>query len=200
MAFVPAFILSATIAATTVPVGQITGTTHIVRPLEVRADFGGAVEAVKTDAFMICRHCGADQLAAPAKVAPVPVLISAKTGSEEALPLIKNAEREESREARIGTILFRFDRAALSTEARRQLSLLPKTTGPLDIVGYACDLGPAEYNKRLSLRRARATAHYLEALGFTIGTVEGRGEAPAKDGVRSGSRRVDINAINSKGE
>ena len=57
--------------------------------------------------------------------------------------------------------------------ALKQLRVTPNT--PLIITGYTCELGPDNYNRTLSLQRAKAVANLLRTHGLTVATVQGRG-------------------------
>lgn len=77
-------------------------------------------------------------------------------------------------------VYFDFDRAVLRPEAVQSveqfLRRLDLRAFGFEVLGYACPTGPEEYNRRLSLRRARAAAACLERLGGRVLRVEGRGE------------------------
>jgi outer membrane protein OmpA-like peptidoglycan-associated protein len=45
---------------------------------------------------------------------------------------------------------------------------------PLVITGYTCELGSDQYNKTLSMQRARAVAHLLQVHGFTVTKVRSK--------------------------
>jgi len=49
------------------------------------------------------------------------------------------------------------------------------SNAPLNITGYACELGPDQYNQMLSLQRAEAVASLLQTHGFVVATVQGKG-------------------------
>ena len=53
--------------------------------------------------------------------------------------------------------LKRFDMVARTIKERRAVNL-----EEILVIGHTCDLGPEEYNRRLSLRRAREVAKYLK--------------------------------------
>jgi outer membrane protein OmpA-like peptidoglycan-associated protein len=102
-----------------------------------------------------------------------------------------------------GRLLFDFDSATLDAEARkvlaaqaRWLRLNPHAT--LRLEGHADRVGGEPYNERLGLRRARAVAHGLVALGVHPGrlaTLESRGEtrpAVETEGRERRNRRVVV--------
>ena len=65
-------------------------------------------------------------------------------------------------------VLFDFDRAEIRADARASLDsltarLAEDPDGPIEVHGYTDALGPATYNRRLSVARARAVADYLAA-------------------------------------
>lgn len=99
---------------------------------------------------------------------------------------------------------FDFDKADLNQHARELLSriagilLVSKGYG-LSVFGYTDDVGSAEYNRDLSLRRAKAVEDYLIHAGIdpAIINVKGYGKSsPLIDSstadARSRNRRVEI--------
>ncbi len=99
---------------------------------------------------------------------------------------------------------FDFDKADLNGRNRELLSriagilLISKGYG-LSIFGYTDDIGTAEYNQQLSLRRANAVKDYMVQAGIdsSIINVKGYGKtSPLVEGVtsedRSKNRRVEI--------
>ena len=107
------------------------------------------------------------------------------------------------------SFLFDFDKDTLRPENREMLSriagvLLASHGYRLQIYGHTDDLGPAVYNKDLSLRRARAVSHYLVTAGVPgeVVDVKGFGESsPRVRGVasttRQKNRRVEIGVIDT---
>ena len=76
------------------------------------------------------------------------------------------------------TIYFAFDSANLTKESKEKLDrLYSKLTNESDsilsanIVGYADEIGTADYNYKLSQRRAAAVHKYLQGLGYKAGNV-----------------------------
>ena len=67
-------------------------------------------------------------------------------------------------------VLFAFDEDVLTADARKQLDELAQRLVAMEVekvvaVGYADDVGPAPYNRRLSARRAKAVGDYLSGKG-----------------------------------
>lgn len=102
------------------------------------------------------------------------------------------------------TFRFPFDSASLNEKDRELLSriagilLVSKGYG-LSIYGYTDDIGTAEYNQQLSVKRAQAVEKYLEKAGLdaSIMHVKGFGKAdPLVPGdtpaARAQNRRVEI--------
>ncbi len=89
----------------------------------------------------------------------------------------KRAERLADREIdRYGLILFDFDRAELNAPNRRIADFIKgriSTGSAVTITGYTDRIGDAEYNRKLSEGRARATA---AALGISAERATGVGE------------------------
>lgn len=99
---------------------------------------------------------------------------------------------------------FDFDKADLNQHNRELLSriagilLISKGYG-LSVFGYTDDVGSAEYNQQLSLRRAKAVEEYLVQAGMdpAIINVKGYGKtSPLMEGTsgehRAQNRRVEI--------
>jgi outer membrane protein OmpA-like peptidoglycan-associated protein len=108
------------------------------------------------------------------------------------------------------TFRFEFDRAELSQKNRELLSriagilLVSKGYG-LSVFGYTDDVGSAEYNQQLSLRRARAVQQYLIQAGLDpqIINLKGYGKtsplvAGTSAAARSKNRRVEIALTDSE--
>jgi outer membrane protein OmpA-like peptidoglycan-associated protein len=99
---------------------------------------------------------------------------------------------------------FDFDRADLNQHNRELLSriagilLISKGYG-LSVFGYTDDVGTAEYNQQLSLRRATALKDYLVQAGIDPGIINVKGygktsplvESTTNEG-RAKNRRVEI--------
>ena len=104
---------------------------------------------------------------------------------------------------------FDFDRAELSQHNRELLSriagvlLISKGYG-LSVFGYTDDVGTADYNQQLSVRRAKAVQEYLVQAGIdpAIINVKGYGKtSPLVEGTtgdtRAKNRRVEIAVTDS---
>ncbi|WP_052668980.1 OmpA family protein [Nitriliruptor alkaliphilus] len=101
-------------------------------------------------------------------------------------------------------VLFAFDQATLLPEAEARLDDIVEVLefydgAPVEIVGHTDSDGAAEYNQRLSERRAQAVATYLTDAGVDASrfTVEGRGESDPvapndSDANKQRNRRVEI--------
>jgi outer membrane protein OmpA-like peptidoglycan-associated protein len=101
-------------------------------------------------------------------------------------------------------VFFDWDKATLTPEARKVIATAAdefKKGGAARIVatGHTDTSGSAEYNQKLSERRAQAVAQELVRLGVPAGTITtvGKGQndllVPTKDGVREAqNRRVVI--------
>jgi len=99
---------------------------------------------------------------------------------------------------------FEFDKAELNQHNRELLSriagilLISKGYG-LSVFGYTDDVGTAEYNQQLSVRRAKAVEEYLVQAGIDAATINVKGygktsplaEAASGD-PRARNRRVEI--------
>lgn len=99
-------------------------------------------------------------------------------------------------------VYFALDSSALDANSRatldeaiRVLRDHPQIT--LEVGGYTCTLGTAEYNQRLSERRARAVVEYLTARGVPSNrlVIRGYGEArPIADNATEAGRRMNRRA------
>ena len=101
-------------------------------------------------------------------------------------------------------VFFPVDRAELTADDRRIVARAAeefRTTGnaEIEISGHTDTLGPAEYNRQLSERRAQMVADELQRQGVPAGDIAviGRGEEdlriPTGDDVaEAGNRRVEI--------
>ncbi len=115
-------------------------------------------------------------------------------------------------------IFFGFDKYDIPQEERDKITALaevmkmnPSLT--VELVGYADAKGPARYNRRLSLKRAKAVAAMLEEAGIEASrlTVRGEGEThflainkypngkDCPEG-RAFNRRVEVHVVNSGGK
>jgi len=102
----------------------------------------------------------------------------------------------EIKERRI-QFFFPFDSFEITEETQSDLNqmikLLEKETWwKLEIVGYADSSGNADYNLKLSEKRAKVIADFLEASGFATQQVYKQGKGSAQDGNKQLARRVDV--------
>ena len=108
------------------------------------------------------------------------------------------------------TFRFDFDSAELSQKNRELLSriagilLVSKGYG-LSVFGYTDDVGTADYNQQLSLRRATAVQQYLVTSGLDAAVVNRKGygkSSPVMAGTsaaaRARNRRVEIALTDSE--
>ncbi len=94
---------------------------------------------------------------------------------------ISSSEKQEKggqniRVDRYSLILFGFDQDALTPEHMQTIEVIKKRLQPnstVRVIGYTDRSGDAEYNQKLSERRARAVA---KALGLAESVASGRGE------------------------
>jgi len=144
------------------------------------------------------------QPAAPQAAAPAPVV---KAAPAQPAPVPPPAPIKAAEQARV---LFAFDRAVLTPDARAALDQLVQQVQAMDLevviaVGHADATGSSAYNQRLSERRAGAVKAYLVQRGIDADRIytEGRGEAQpaASNQTRAGraqNRRVQIEAVGTK--
>ena len=105
--------------------------------------------------------------------------------------------------------LFDFDKADLKPEGKEQIKKYREEVqaemsraDKIKITGYTDSTGAADYNQKLSLRRAEAVRDYLVSLGADPSKMEvsGAGEAnPVADNKtregRAKNRRVEVEVI-----
>ena len=105
--------------------------------------------------------------------------------------------------------LFDFNKADLKPEGREQIKAYRETVRAelssartVKITGHTDNVGKADYNMKLSLRRAEAVRDYLVSLGLDPGNVEISGEGMtrpiADNGTPEGrakNRRVEVEVI-----
>lgn len=101
-------------------------------------------------------------------------------------------------------VLFGFDQADLNNTAQQGLTKLDDVLNrypdtDIEIIGHTDDKGSANYNQRLSERRATSVADFLKAHGITTSriTTRGMGESDPKvpntsDTNRAENRRVEF--------
>jgi OOP family OmpA-OmpF porin len=150
-------------------------------------------EGWQTDDIAACRNdflAALDAIEAQAQPTPKPA------AAEK--PAVKQAAADRY------MVFFDFNQAVLTPEAEQSIAELAKAAKAakypkLAIVGYTDTVGSADYNIKLSLRRAEAVRKALIAAGLPADslTAEGRGKAdlliPTKDGVREPqNRRVAV--------
>lgn len=98
------------------------------------------------------------------------------------------------------TVFFDWDRSVLSADAQQVLQNVARDAKAgkivqIGIAGHADTSGSADYNQKLSLRRAEAVREYLASQGLTTSqiSVEAKGETDllvqTADGVREPSNR-----------
>ena len=154
----------------------------------------------------------------------------AARAEEEAARIRQQAETElnrleealgqvaETRRTALGLVMslnsdylkFEFDKAELRPEDRELLSriagiLLTSEDYVVSVNGHTDDVGDAEYNQKLSERRAQAVRDYLVGAGLSpeILTVTGHGkELPLVQGTseeaRAKNRRVELGIVNTR--
>lgn len=123
----------------------------------------------------------------------------------------------ETRRTALGVVMnlgedainFEFDSAELEPEDRELLSRIVGvllTTGDyrIQVFGHTDDVGSAQYNQRLSERRAQAVADYLIASGIDAGIISAKGFGKTRpliddttEEARARNRRVELGIIDS---
>jgi outer membrane protein OmpA-like peptidoglycan-associated protein len=132
-----------------------------------------------------------------------------KSRLKPTIPLVEVSRTEQGILINIGEILFEFDSDELTESADRDLDNIVEvlgdfTTRKVRIIGHTDSTGPEDYNRSLSLRRARRTADELKKRDPSLEgriTYIGMGESKpiasndTEEG-RSRNRRVEILILN----
>lgn len=112
-------------------------------------------------------------------------------------------------EIRMNNVFFDFDKSTLRSESRLELDrwvkmLKENPTVILEIAGYTDNVGRDSYNQRLSERRAKAVAAYLEEKGIAPRRLAAKGFGEKKPAAtnqtpegRQQNRRVEVKIIDS---
>ena len=155
---------------------------------------------------------------------------AATRAQEEAAAIRKKAEAEvnrlqqalgqiaETRRTALGLVMnlggdhlkFEFDKADLRSEDKELLAriagiLMTSHDYTISVNGHTDDVGSAEYNQKLSERRAQAVRNYLVQAGLSpdILSVEGHGKSlplvkGTSDAARAKNRRVELGLVNTQ--
>ena len=111
---------------------------------------------------------------------------------------------------RYDTAFFDFDKSVLKPEGKAKLDDVVSKLGSINLeviiaVGHTDNIGTAEYNQALSMRRANAVKDYLVSKGVEKNRIytEGKGEKQpvtgdkSSDG-RSKNRRVEVEVVGTR--
>ncbi len=147
----------------------------------------------------------------PAPPAPAPSAVApAADGSEPATSAARRSEPGSEKVTLDTDTYFDFDKASLKPEGRRKLEALAKRIRALNLevivaTGHTDWTGGAQYNQRLSERRALAVKRYLAEQGVPNERIftEGKGEKqPATSNAtragRAQNRRVEVEVVGKR--
>lgn len=139
------------------------------------------------------------ELALLDRIKEIPVLAVANTPAPQEQQQAAPAETVKDET----TVRFKFDTFGLSKKAVTELdefTLSHPKDEPVDVFGYTCWIGERPYNKKLSSKRAKSVARYLEKKGIKIRKVVGEGMSNIIDHENPApNRRVEIKTIQKKG-
>ena len=141
---------------------------------------------------------------APMQVGPVPVTVSVDDGrgGTASDTVTINVIAAAARNLVFEDVHFDFDRFSLRDEALKELddvitALNATPTLRLEIEGYTCNIGTAQYNLALGERRARAVRDYLISRGINaerLHTISYGEERPKHDNDREETRMLNRRA------
>jgi OOP family OmpA-OmpF porin len=119
---------------------------------------------------------------APSTPPPPPVATPVPAPKPAPAPMAKPAPKKPAVVTLSSTELFEYDKAVLTSEARRKLDdeIVAKardlaSVAHVQIDGHADRIGSHPYNQRLSERRANAVRAYLVSKGFNASAMESIG-------------------------
>jgi len=172
-----------------------------IRPKEYSYPCEFAVSTTEP-AFVVCDICTPRRSLEPAPKG-VPAVISIKLSeagppNPEPSGLNVNEKGHEEKQERALTdtsliVYFDFDSFTLHTEEKEKLKTAPSLfKGDVIVTGYTCDIGSEGYNRRLSLKRAKAVEEYLSQLGVAPREITGKGKCRPVSNKRELNRRVEI--------
>ena len=174
---------------------------HMAMPaLAQTDDAGGMTEAEIAEAFKKQKTRG---------LSIVPTVTPDATDPAAAAPQVVVAELPKDEQVNIN-ISFDFDSSALREDQKPRLAALCNVMKASDvqlfrIVGHTDSSGAADYNQKLSLRRADAVKAYIMGKGVDATRIytEGKGEAQPvadnkSDAGRAKNRRVEIEVVGTR--
>lgn len=125
-------------------------------------------------------------------------------------PPTPEPEPEPEPLVRLEGVHFEFDSANLTDSAKVLLdkgveAMNTRTDIEVIVIGHTCNLGPKEYNKQLSERRAESVRNYMVESGISADRLQSRGygeEHPevsnaTKEG-RAQNRRVEVTIVDDR--
>lgn len=94
----------------------------------------------------------------------------------------QKTKKSPAENVHLAMIPFELGSAVLSPIAAQTLLADMKNHGiahqsPLVITGYSCELGSEQFNFTLSRQRGLAVVNFLESQGYTVTTLQAKGEA-----------------------
>lgn len=198
-------------------IGEAEAYTFSVRKVATRSDFVlirpgyEIVIGERPSQAPLKRAATWQQPVAPTKIAPVFIAAAAPSPAQQGSKPSEAEKREPAvkpaqKTVALSETLFAFDSSSLTKSAKTKLDeviadIENKKPERLRIAGHTDNRGPANYNQRLSERRADAVLSYLKAKGLNVVDVErvGFGESAPIDTNetpegRTRNRRVEITA------
>jgi outer membrane protein OmpA-like peptidoglycan-associated protein len=181
-----------------------------LRSAAVRYDGGAATYQAAGSQHVICDDCPARNNLAPAPVTvpppqssaperlivegiiPTPfTLMPAHASAVKVLPAL-----QASHVSPLVTVYFTINSTRLAAVEKRRLREAVAAGIDSDVIvrveGHTCRIGKTAYNRKLSVRRARAVSDYLKSLGVPVSEVVGLGKSKPLAGPLSKNRRAEI--------
>jgi OOP family OmpA-OmpF porin len=139
-------------------------------------------KGLQDESYLICGNCDDDR--------PTQAVALSFRMSQPQQVVPETQPPSKSVVSYLDTIHFNFGSASLLPNAEARLDTVD-ASGGVRLAGYTCTVGSAEYNEKLSQRRADAVARYLSRRGISILYATGYGESTKFPG-HAKNRRVEI--------
>lgn len=89
------------------------------------------------------------------------------------------------------TVYFDFNSFKIREDQKEVLKSIPSAGTIVDVYGYTCVIGSKEYNKKLSLKRAKEVSKFLQSRNIAIGKEVGMGPTDENKDLKL-NRKVEV--------